>query len=84
MDRAVFGDSVAGTLIRLVLLSVWSGSSSPPRHHPVNLIERLEILIRNVMNMGRAFYWPSIFRARRRHRVPIWFLVRSPQADTKA
>jgi len=86
--RQFFGDSVAGTLIRLVLLSVVVGVIfSALGITPVNLIERLEILIRNVMNMGvDAFYWAFKYFVLGAVIVfPIWFLVRLfRKRDTKA
>jgi len=80
MDRRqFFGDSIAGTLVRLVLLSVVVGVVfSALGITPVNLIERLELLIRNVMNMGAdAFYWAFKYFVLGAVIVfPIWFLVR--------
>jgi len=81
MDRRqFFGDgSIASTLIRLVLLSVVVGIVfSALGITPVNLIERLEHLIRNVMNMGvDAFYWAFKYFVLGAVIVfPIWFLVR--------
>ena len=64
MDRRqFFGDSVGGTLIRLVLLSVVVGVVfSALGITPFNLIERLQHLIRNITDMGLdAFNWA--FRA---------------------
>jgi len=86
--RQFFGDSVAGTLIRLVLLSVVVGVIfSALGITPVNLIERLETLIRNFMNMGvDAFYWAFKYFVLGAVIVfPIWFLVRLfRKRDTKA
>jgi hypothetical protein len=80
MDRRqFFGDSVAGTLIRLVLLSVVVGVVfSALGITPANLIERLEHLIRNVMNMGvDALNWAfKYFLLGAVIVFPIWFLVR--------
>jgi Domain of unknown function (DUF6460) len=89
MDRRqFFGDGIAGTLIRLVLLSVVVGVIfSALGITPVNLIERLELLIRNVMNMGvDAFYWAFKYFVLGAVIVfPIWFLVRLfRKRDTKA
>ena len=89
MDRRqFFGDSVASTLIRLVLLSVVVGVVFAALGiTPVNLIERLELLIRNVMNMGvDAFYWAFKYFVLGAVIVfPIWFLVRLfRKRDTKA
>jgi uncharacterized membrane protein YqjE len=88
MDRRqFFGDSIASTLIRLVLLSVVVGVVfSALGITPVNLIERLEHLIRNIMNMGvDAFYWAFKYFVLGAVIVfPIWFLVRLfRKRDTK-
>ena len=80
MDRRqFFGDSVAGTLIRLVLLSVVVGIIfSVLGITPFNLIERLQHLIRNIMNLGfDAFGWAiQYFLLGAVIVFPIWFLVR--------
>jgi Na+/H+ antiporter NhaC len=80
MDRRqFFGDSVAGTLIRLVLLSLVVGVVfSALGITPFNLIERLEHLIRNITNMGfDAFNWAfKYFLLGAVIVFPIWFLVR--------
>ena len=80
MDRRqFFGDSVAGTLIRLVLLSVVVGIVfSALGITPFNLIERLQHLVRNVMNMGfDAFNWAlKYFLLGAVIVFPVWFVVR--------
>jgi hypothetical protein len=80
MDRRqFFGDSVAGTLIRLVLLSVVVGIVfSVLGITPFNLIDRIEHLIRNAMNMGfDAFNWAfRYFLLGAVIVFPIWFVVR--------
>jgi Na+/H+ antiporter NhaC len=80
MDRRqFFGDSIAGTLVRLVLLSVVVGVVFAALGiTPVNLIERLELLIRNVMNLGLdAFNWAfKYFLLGAVIVFPIWFLMR--------
>jgi hypothetical protein len=80
MDRRqFFGDSVAGTLIRLVLLSVVVGIVfSVLGITPINLIERLQHLIRNIMNLGMdAVGWAlQYFLLGAVIVFPIWFLVR--------
>src|SRR5262245_53325399 len=80
MDRRqFFGDSVAGTLIRLILLSVVVGVVfSALGITPFNLVERLEHLIHNVMNMGLdAFNWAfKYFLLGAVIVFPIWFVVR--------
>ena len=77
--RQFFGDSVAGTLVRLVVLSVVVGVVFAALGiTPVNLIERLEHLIRNVLNMGfDAFNWAfKYFLLGAVIVFPIWFLMR--------
>jgi hypothetical protein len=80
MDRRqFFGDSVAGTLIRLVLLSVVVGFVfSVLGITPFNLMDRIEHLILNVMNMGfDAFNWAfRYFLLGAVIVFPIWFVVR--------
>jgi hypothetical protein len=80
MDRRqFFGDSVAGTLIRLVLLSVVVGIVfSVLGITPINLIERLQHLVRNIMNLGfDAVGWAvQYFLLGAVIVFPIWFLVR--------
>ena len=90
MDRRqFFGDSVSGTLIRLVLLSVVVGVVfSALGITPFNLIERLEQLIRNITNMGfDALTWAfKYFLLGAVIVFPIWFLVRllGKRRDPKA
>ena len=72
MDRRqFFGESVAGTIIRLVLLSIVVGIVFNALDiNLFNLVERLQQLVRNIANLGfDAFHWA--FQV-----VPIWFLVR--------
>jgi hypothetical protein len=80
MDRRqFFGDSVTATLIRLVLLSVVVGIVfSALGITPFNLIDRLEHLVRNVMNMGLdAFNWAfKYFLLGAVIVFPVWFVVR--------
>jgi hypothetical protein len=80
MDRRqFFGDSVAGTIIRLVLLSVVVGVVfSALGITPFNLIERLQHLIRNITDMGLdAFNWAfKYFLLGAVIVFPIWFVVR--------
>lgn len=78
-SRQFFGDSVAGTLIRLVLLSVVVGIVfSALGITPANLLERLEQLIRNITNLGfdafRSAFGYFIIGAV--IVFPIWFVVR--------
>jgi hypothetical protein len=77
--RQFFGDSVAGTLIRLVLLSVVVGIVfSALGITPFNLIDRLEQLIRNITNMGfDALNWAfKYFLLGAVIVFPVWFVVR--------
>jgi hypothetical protein len=80
MDRRqFFGDSVAGTLIRLVLLSVVVGVVfSALGITPFNLIERLERLIRNITDMGfDALNWAfKYFLLGAVIVFPVWFVMR--------
>ena len=80
MDRRqFFGDSVSGTLIRLVLLSVVVGVVfSALGITPFNLIERIDLLIRNVMNMSfDALNWAfKYFLLGAVIVFPVWFLMR--------
>lgn len=80
MDRRqFFGDSVAATMLRLVLLSVVVGVVfSALGITPFNLVERLEHLVRNVMSMGfEAFGWAfQYFLLGAVVVFPIWFLIR--------
>jgi hypothetical protein len=80
MDRRqFFGDSVAGTLIRLVLLSVVVGIVfSALGITPLNLIDRLEQLVRNVLNMGLdTLNWAfKYFLLGAVIVFPVWFVVR--------
>jgi hypothetical protein len=80
MDRRqFFGDSVAGTIVRLVLLSVVVGVVfSALGITPFNLIERLDQFVRNVLNMGfDAFNWAfRYFLLGAVIVVPVWFVMR--------
>jgi hypothetical protein len=78
-SRQFFGDSVSGTLIRLVLLSVVVGVIfSALGITPFNLIERLDLLIRNVMTMGfDALNWAfKYFLLGAVIVFPVWFVMR--------
>ena len=80
MDRRqFFGDSVAGTIVRLVLLSVVVGVVfSALGITPFNLIERLDHFVRNVLNMGfDAINWAfRYFLLGAVIVVPVWFVMR--------
>ena len=90
MDRRqFFGDSVAGTLIRLVLLSIVVGIVfSALGITPFNMVERLQQLIRNIMNLGfDTFRWAfQYFLLGAVIVFPIWFVVRllGRQRDPRA
>ncbi|HJZ32635.1 MAG TPA: DUF6460 domain-containing protein [Hyphomicrobiaceae bacterium] len=80
MDRQqFFGDSVAGTLVRLVLLSVVVGIIfSALGITPYNLIDRLEQLLRRLFNLGfdsiRSAF--DYFLLGAVVVIPIWFIMR--------
>jgi hypothetical protein len=77
--KQFFGDSVAGTLIRLVLLSVVVGIVfSALGITPFNLIDRIEQLVRNIANMGfDALNWAfKYFLLGAVIVFPVWFVVR--------
>jgi hypothetical protein len=80
MDRRqFFGDSVAGTVIRLVLLSIVVGIVfSALGITPFNLLDRLEQLFRRIFELGfDAFHW--VFKYFLLGAVivfPVWFIVR--------
>ena len=87
MDRRqFFGDSVAGTVIRLVLLSIVVGIVfSALGITPFNIVERLELLVRNIADLGiDAFRWAfNYFLLGAIVVVPIWFVVRLMRRDSK-
>ena len=77
--RQFFGESIAGTLIRLVLLSVVVGIIfSVLGITPFNLIESVQRLVRNIMNLGvDTIGWAlQYFLLGAVIVFPIWFLVR--------
>jgi hypothetical protein len=77
--RQFFGDSVAGTLIRLVLLSIVVGIVfSALGITPFNLIERLDQLIRRIAELGfDAFHWAfRYFLLGAVIVFPVWLIVR--------
>ena len=80
MDRRqFFGESVAGTIIRLVLLSIVVGVVfSALGITPFNLVERLQQIIRNIANLGfDTLHWAvQYFLLGAVVVIPIWFLVR--------
>lgn len=80
MDRRqFFGDSIAATLIRLVLLSVVVGVVfSALGITPFNLAERLQDLVRSVMSIGmEAVGWAfQYFLLGAVIVFPTWFIIR--------
>ena len=77
--RQFFGESIAGTVIRLVLLSVVVGIIfSVLGITPFNLIESVQRLVRNIMNLGvDTIGWAlQYFLLGAVIVFPIWFLVR--------
>jgi hypothetical protein len=80
MDRRqFFGDSVAGTVIRLVLLSIVVGIIfSALGITPFNLVERLQQIIRRITELGfdafRSVF--EYFLLGAVIVVPIWLVVR--------
>ena len=88
MDRRqFFGDSVAGTVIRLVLLSVVVGIVfSALGINLFNIVERLQLLVRRIADLGfDAFHWAfNYFLLGAVVVVPIWFVVRLLKRDPKA
>ena len=77
--RQFFGDSIAGTLIRLVLLSIVVGIIfSALGITPYNLVERLQQLIRNIADLGADAFKSAFgyFLIGAVIVFPIWFVVR--------
>jgi H+/Cl- antiporter ClcA len=78
-SRQFFGDSVVGTLVRLVLLSIVVGIIfSALGITPFNLIERLNRLIRNLMELSAdTLRWAlGYFLLGAVIVFPIWFVLR--------
>ena len=80
MDRRqFFGDSVSSTIIRLVLLSIVVGIVfSALGITPFNIVERIELLVRRIAELGLdTFRWVfNYFVLGAIVVVPIWFVVR--------
>lgn len=80
MDRRqFFGDSVGGTILRLVLLSIVVGIVfSALGITPFNIVERIELLVRRIAELGiDSFRWAfNYFLLGAIVVVPIWFIVR--------
>jgi len=78
-SRQFFGDSIVGTLIRLVLLSIVVGIIfSALGITPFNLLDRLNHLIRNLMELSAdTLRWAlGYFLLGAVIVFPIWFLLR--------
>jgi H+/Cl- antiporter ClcA len=80
MDRQqFFGDSVARTLVRLVLLSIVVGIIfSVLGITPFNLIERIEQLVRRILDLGFDAFRSAFtyFLLGAVVVIPIWFIMR--------
>jgi len=80
MDRQqFFGDSVTGTLLRLVLLSIVVGIVfSVLGITPFNLIERLQQLARGILDLGVDVFRSAFgyFLLGAVVVIPVWFIVR--------
>jgi len=80
MDRQqFFGDSIAGTLLRLVLLSIVVGIVfSVLGITPFNLIERMQQLVGRIIDLGfdafRSVF--TYFLLGAVVVIPVWFVVR--------
>lgn len=87
MDRGqFFGESVGGTILRLVLLSVVVGIVlSALGITPFNIVERLELLVRRIADLGLdTFRWAfNYFLLGAIVVVPIWFVVRLLKRDQR-
>jgi hypothetical protein len=87
MDRRqFFGDSVSGTVIRLVLLSIVVGIVfSALGITPFNIVERIELLVRRIAELGLdTFRWVfNYFVLGAIVVVPIWFVVRLLRRDPR-
>lgn len=80
MERSrFFGDSVSGTIIRLVLLSIVVGVVfSALGITPANIFERLQLLIRRIADLGfGTIEWAfTYFLLGAVVVIPIWLIVR--------
>lgn len=85
MDRRqFFGDSVTGTIIRLVLLSIVVGIVfSALGITPFNIVERLELLIRRIADLGvDTIRWAfNYFLLGAIVVIPIWLVMRLMKRD---
>ena len=80
MDRLqFFGDSIAGTLVRLVLLSIVVGIVfSVLGITPFNLIERMQQLVSRIIDLGFDAFRSAFtyFLLGAVVVIPVWFVVR--------
>jgi hypothetical protein len=80
MDRQqFFGDSIVGTLVRLVLLSIVVGIVfSVLGITPFNLIERMQQLVSRIIDLGFDAFRSIItyFLLGAVVVIPVWFVVR--------
>ena len=80
MDRQqFFGDSIAGTLVRLVLLSIVVGIVfSVLGITPFNLIERMQQLVSGIIDLGFDAFRSAFtyFLLGAVVVIPVWFVVR--------
>lgn len=80
MDRrAFFGESVTGTIIRLILLSIVVGIIfSALGITPFNIVQRIELLIRHIADLGfDTVRWAfNYFLLGAVVVIPIWFVMR--------
>jgi hypothetical protein len=80
MDRSrFFGDSVTGTIIRLVLLSIAVGIVfSALGITPANILDRLQLLIRRIADLGfGTIEWAfTYFLLGAVVVIPVWLIVR--------
>ncbi len=80
MERSrFFGDSVSGTIIRLVLLSIAVGIVfSALGITPANILERLQLLIRRIADLGfGTIEWAfTYFLLGAVVVIPIWLIMR--------
>ena len=80
MERSrFFGDSVSGTIIRLVLLSIAVGIVfSALGITPANILDRLQLLIRRIADLGfGTIEWAfTYFLLGAVVVIPIWLIMR--------
>ena len=85
MDRRqFFGDSVTGTIIRLVLLSIVVGIVfSALGITPFNIVERIELLIRRIADLGvDTIRWAfNYFLLGAIVVIPVWLVMRLMKRD---